>query len=185
MSLTTFPDIWGPSYVSKNSGPKQIILGKRLNLLGAVAADNPAKRRTDVTIEAGTMPAVTLTTSQAPGTWFPIDDAISTAGLVRISSANAGVTLIGLASSDDPVRSVRFITNIGTTTITVETAGNSAQQIRTTSFDLRPNATVRVPWDSVDRVYRVFGAPESPLGYVIHSTLRVGVAGDDVLNPTE
>jgi hypothetical protein len=171
--------------VSRNGVEKQVILGKRLNILGALASDNSAKRRTDVSIEAGTMPAVTLTTSQAPGTWFPADDALSTAGLVRISSANDGVTLIGLASSDDPVRSVRFVTNIGSATITVATAGNASQQIRTTSFDLRPNATARVTWDSVDRVYRVFGAPESPLGYVIHSTLRVGVAGEDILNPNE
>lgn len=185
MSLTAFPDILGPIYVSKNGEPKQLVYRRRLNLIGAAAADNPTRRRTDVSIDGSSLPAVTLTTAQVGGTWFPALDDIASAALVRLSANGGGVTLTGLGSSADSIRPIKFLTNVGSAAIAIVTTGATPQQIRTSAITLNPNATVRATWDSVDRVYRIAGTPETASSYVILNAQRVGHAGNDVLNPTE
>lgn len=186
MSKSWFPDIIGPAYVAANGGQQVLLRGKRINFLGAVVSDNATKRRTDVAIDDNSMPAYTYGTGQPSGTeWFPSAAEISSAGLLRLSSASSNVSLVGLGSPDDPTRIVKFITNNGSIPYTVRTPAVITDQcILSAPVTMLPGMTVRATWDRESRVYRIKGAPVAGTNRIVVNGDPIALNADNISNPT-
>lgn len=194
MSKTTFPDIIGPSVVSANSGTAIGIRNKVLNIAsaGVTAVDNPGKHRTDLTIADPDWTVVTASTV-SPGDWMPALLAFAAADVVRVQSSVSGTQLNGLDSNapeedpTDPTHLVKFIANIGSTTITIQepsSPGLGKQYYTGNPYTLAPSHTVRMTWDSVDRVYRIAGTA-SVNDYVTLDSVRIVLDGNPILNPED
>lgn len=192
MSKTTFPDIIGPSKVAANDATAIGIRNKVLNIIsaGVTAEDNPSKLRTDLTLPDPTWNVVTATTADA-GEWTPASLDFITADLVRVSSSVSGTELLGLDSNTpeeeptDPTHLVKFIANVGSQSIAIhapESPSLGKQYYSGNPVTLGASHTVRMTWDTVDRVYRIIGAAVVT-DYIFIDTIRIVLDGNPILNP--
>lgn len=192
MSKTTFPDIIGPSSVAANSGSAVGIRNRVLNIVsaGITAVDNPAKRRTDLTLPDPSWNVVTATTTD-DGEWLPASLAFAAADVVRVSSSVVGTLFVGLDSNapeedpTDPTHLVKFIANVGSNTITItetESPQLGKQYYAGNDYTLGVGHTVRMTWDTVSRVYRIIGA-SLVTDYILLDGVRITLDGNPILNP--
>lgn len=192
MSKTSFPDIIGPSRVAANSAADIGIRNKVLNIIsaGVTAEDNPSKRRTDLTLPDPTWNVVSATTTSS-GEWIPQSLSFITADVVRVSSSVSGTQLTGLNSNapeespTDPTHLVKFIANVGSQVITIQettSPGAGKQYYSGNPVTLGVSHTVRMTWDTVDRVYRIIGAAVAT-DYIFHDSLRIVLDGNPIRDP--
>lgn len=191
MSKSTFPDIIGPSTVAANNGTPVSIRNKVLNVIsgGVTVADNPSKRRTDLTLADPTWNVVSDSTTDS-GEWLPASLTFITADVVRVSSSVSGTLLTGLDSNTpeedptDPTHLVKFIANVGAQSISIRETGAPGlgkQYYTGTPYTLGAGHTVRMTWDVVTRVYRIRGAPVAL--YIVRDGNRLVLDGNGILNP--
>jgi hypothetical protein len=189
VSKSWFPDLIGPSSVSVNGGTAVRIRKKVLNILssGVTAADNGSARRIDVTIPNPAWSQVDASTSSS-GEWLPANSAFVAADMVRVSSSVNGTVMVGLDTASDPVaeptRIVKYIANYGTHSITLSPPGFPLSGLRyfATTYSLTPNSTVRVTFDTVERVYRLRGAPVVT-DYILLGTSPLTIGSNRLRNP--
>lgn len=188
MTRTAFPDIIGPSKVAANGGTGIGFRKRVLNIVssGVSAADNAARRRTDLTFSDAAWQVVTANAALS-GEWLPVLTAFGTAGLVRVQSPTTGTLLTGLDSGADPTTLVKFFGNFGSNTITLQPPASpvAGKQYFAagTSVALTPNSTVRAVWDTVTRVYRVQTTAVVVGDYIVLDGDRLVLDGDPILNP--
>lgn len=161
MSRSWFIDQIGPSRVAANGAASVGIRRKTLNIItGGTAADNPGKRRIDLTVPPASWTDYSTSLIFA-GEWLPVSTNFIQADLVRVEATDPGALLVGLDSgTTDPTKIVKFVTNYGATSFTIQPPASPVSGKQYFSGDpyvLAPNSTVRVVWDVVSRVYRVKG----------------------------
>ena len=188
MTRSAFPDIIGPSKVAANGGTGVGLRDRTLNIVssGVSAADNSARRRTDLTFSDAAWSVVTVSIVTS-GEFLPILTAFGTAGLVRVQSSTTGSLLTGLDSGDDPTTLVKFFGNVGSNTVTLQApvspVAGKQYFAAGTSVALTANSTVRAVWDTVTRVYRVQTSSVVVTDYLVLDGDRIVLDGDPILNP--
>lgn len=188
MSLTWFPDILGPSSVSVSGGAA--VLSRRLNIVssGVTAVDNAARLRTDLTIPNPTWSVVNETMLVA-GEWYAISSGFDAADLIRVDASNSGTTLTGIDSGADPLKLVKYVTNIGTVAFDIAAPASPPVGGRSFAFGtfrtLGIGETVRVTWDSVTRVYRIGGTAVAPpvTSLIVLDGDTLALDGNHISNP--
>jgi hypothetical protein len=176
--------------VAANGGTSVGIRKRRLNIssTGATLADNPAKRRTDLSIPdpAWTVRSETIILS---GEWLPVSTAWAGVDLVRLEADLAGSIVTGLDSgASDPTKLVKFFANVGSNSIVLRPPASpiaGKQYIAGDPYTLAPNGTVRVVWDTVTRVYRVKGTSGAPpvTSLIMLGSSPLDLDGDHISNP--
>lgn len=187
MSKTTFPDIFGPSTVAANNGTPVTIRNKVLNVIspGVTAADNPSKRRTDLTL-ADPSWVVVSTSVGSSGEWLPGSSTFVGADVVRVSSSTTGTILTGISTgTDDPTHLVKFVANVGSNSLTIRPPVSpiaGKQYYAGNAYTLGVSHVVRMTWDSVTRVYRIIGTG-AVNNHIIIDGARIVLDGNPILNP--